>query len=537
MIGKKNQVKLFGWSYCGHGSDHGINKINFATGRRWRDSKKGSIASNVLLFLFLFFVVFFCYELLADWTTNFHVDWRFPSQKSVGSTSLITISSLLGVSKPKQHYTLQCNSTTTNQQCTHNYPRNYTSTTSIQPSTCPDYFRWIHEDLRHWKETGITRQMVEGARKSAHFRLVILDGRVYVEKYRESLQTRDEFTLWGFLQLLRWYPGRLPDLELMFDCDDRPVIPAKRFRTPNSGPPPLFKYCSDPWGLDIVFPDWSFWGWPECHINPWRNASNDIQEGNKRIKWKDREPYAYWRGNPNVAPWRAELLKCNATDWNVRLYTQNWAKQAKVGYKESNLRDQCTHRYKIYIEGWAWSVSEKYILGCDSMTLVVQPKYHDFFNRGMLPLVHYWPIKTTDKCKSLKFAVEWGNNHTDKAQEIGKAGSGYIHEEMKMEYIYDYMFHLLNEYSKLLKFKPTIPPKAIELCSEAMACEAQGIWRKYMEESLETSPTHGIPCSLPPPYHPLALKAFFDKKANFTSQVEMWEHEYWAKLNPKNNKT
>lgn len=71
MIGKKNQVKLFGWSYCGHGSDHGINKINFATGRRWRDSKKGSIASNVLLFLFLFFVVFFCYELLADWTTNF----------------------------------------------------------------------------------------------------------------------------------------------------------------------------------------------------------------------------------------------------------------------------------------------------------------------------------------------------------------------------------------------------------------------------------------------------------------------------------
>lgn len=123
------------------------------------------------------------------------------------------------------------------------------------------------------------------------------------------------------------------------------------------------------------------------------------------------------------------------------------------------------------------------------------------------------------------------------AQEIGKAGSRYIHEEMKMEYIYDYMFHLLNEYSKLLKFKPSIPPKAIELCSEAMACEAQGIWRKYMEESLETSPSDGIPCSLPPPYHPLALKGFIDKKANLTRQVEMWEDEYWAKLNPKNNKS
>lgn len=59
-------------------------------------------------------------------------------------------------------------------------------------------------------------------------------------------------------------------------------------------------------------------------------------------------------------------------------------------------------------------MSEKYILGCDSMTLVVKPKYYDFFNRGMLPLVHYWPIRDNDKCKSIKFAVEWGNNHTDK---------------------------------------------------------------------------------------------------------------------------
>ena len=32
-----------------------------------------------------------------------------------------------------------------------------------------------------------------------------------------------------------------------------------------------------------------------------------------------------------------------------------------------------------------------------------------------------------------------------------------------MDNVYDYMFHLLNEYSKLLKFKPTMPEKAVEL--------------------------------------------------------------------------
>jgi len=32
----------------------------------------------------------------------------------------------------------------------------------------------------------------------------------------------------------------------------------------------------------------------------------------------------------------------------------------------------------------------------------------------MVPLKHYWPIRDNTKCPSLKFAVEWGNNHTQK---------------------------------------------------------------------------------------------------------------------------
>lgn len=130
------------------------------------------------------------------------------------------------------------------------------------PGACPDYFRWIHEDLKPWRDSGIERDMVERARPTAHFRLVIISGRVYVEKYKESIQTRDLFTIWGILQLLRRYPGGIPDLELMFDCNDRPVIRSRDHRGTNgTSPPPLFRYCRDRWTMDIVFPDWSFWGW------------------------------------------------------------------------------------------------------------------------------------------------------------------------------------------------------------------------------------------------------------------------------------
>lgn len=69
-------------------------------------------------------------------------------------------------------------------------------------------------------------------------------------------------------------------------------------------------------------------------------------------------------------------------------------------------------RYKIYAEGWAWSVSEKYILACNSPTLLIPSRWHDFFTRGLIPRRHFWPLRDSQKCSSIEFAVEWGNTHT-----------------------------------------------------------------------------------------------------------------------------
>ncbi|KAB1205229.1 hypothetical protein CJ030_MR7G012135 [Morella rubra] len=386
-------------------------------------------------------------------------------------------------------------------------PANYPVTFEIKESyavVCPEYTRWIHEDLRPWRRTGITRDMVERGKDLADFRLVILKGKAYVERYRRSFQTRDLFTIWGILQLLRLYPGKIPDLDLMFTCGDMPLIRKRDYQGPNATqPPPLFHYCADDETLDIVFPDWSFWGWAEINIRPWPSASEALKEGNTRIKWVDRGPYAYWKGNPRVSGLRGALMWCNPSDkydWKARLYRQDWTAETRSGFRNSKLEDQCFHKYKIYIEGRAWSVSEKYILACDSMTLLVMPKYYDFFTRSLVPLKHYWPIRATNLCKDIKFAVDWGDNHTDKAQAIGEAASRFVQEDLRMEFVYDFMFHSLTEYAKLLRYQPTIPPGAVEACSETMACPEKGLVHEFMEESMVRSPKDTLPCTLPPPY-------------------------------------
>ena len=109
---------------------------------------------------------------------------------------------------------------------------------------------------------GITREAIDAGKGLATFRLVVLKGRVYVETYQRAYQTRDVFTIWGIVQLIRVYPGKIPDLDLLFECGDFPVVDKARYGG-GSAPliPPLFHYCGDDGSFDIPFPDWSFWGW------------------------------------------------------------------------------------------------------------------------------------------------------------------------------------------------------------------------------------------------------------------------------------
>ncbi|KNA13885.1 hypothetical protein SOVF_112590 [Spinacia oleracea] len=439
----------------------------------------------------------------------------------------------------RDEYLLNCSSSNMKITCPANYPPNTfnRNNTTSSNQTCPDYFRWIHEDLKPWKSQGITKEMVESLEKGAHFRLIIVNGTAYVKQYMKAYQTRDDFTLWGILQLLKLYPGRLPDLDLMFQCHDKPAIQKKYYRGwrvafTHPQPPPQFHYCGGDSAFDIVFPDWSFWGWPEVNVKPWVPLEKDLEEGNMMKNWTSREPYAFWKGNLHNGP-RPKLGECNSIqDWNAQIIDQDWIKEGREGFRDSDLSKQCVHRYKIYMEGNAWSVSEKYILACDSMSLLINPRYYDIFTRSLVPMTHYWPVNDKRICKSIKYAVDWGNNNANMAQVIGKAGSEFIFDQVKMENVYDYMFHVLYEYAKLLKYKPTVPEGAVEVCSERFACSPLGLQTSYKIETMVNGPSEQGPCELPPPYDPLTIQSIQDRNTKIKEKVKMWEppnawYEWW----------
>ncbi|CAN6471826.1 unnamed protein product [Victoria cruziana] len=399
---------------------------------------------------------------------------------------------------------------------------------SSPSSSCPSFFQWIHEDLAPWRRSRINLHKLLEAQKFAAFRVVIVGGRLYVDFYYACVQSRAMFTVWSFLQLIKRYPGLVPDVDLMFDCMDRPTVPRSEYKSPRWPPPPLFRYCSTKDHFDIPFPDWSFWGWPEVNLESWEKEFSSIKKVSQTLNWESKQVLAYWKGNPDVqSPVRTELMKCNdSTVWRTKILSQDWAKEASAGYEQSKLANQCNHRYKIYAEGYAWSVSLKYILSCGSLPLLIAPRYYDFFSRGLMPRESYFPVRAVKLCRSIKHAVNWGNKHPFEAEAIGRGAQGFM-QELDMETVYSYMFHLLVEYSKLQDFKPSPLPFTKLICEESVLCFADPVYRRFLKRSsvsMHTGNSSG-PCMPPLPDHEL-VKRWMQRKADIVNDVRNMEDDW-----------
>ncbi|MCO5574928.1 hypothetical protein L7F22_028723 [Adiantum nelumboides] len=361
---------------------------------------------------------------------------------------------------------------------------------------CPFYFRYLYEDLSPWK-TGsyrVSKDMLDKGAPLANFRVVIKQGRLFVDALVPCFQTRAIFTIWGLLQLLRLYPGLVPDIDMLFGCGDTPRVLKRDFH--NSPPPPVFRYCSTPTDFDIPFPDWSFWGWPEVNLKAWEGELFGILKGENELLWEERHPTAFWKGNTDTgSALRKGLQKCNGN--GATIVHQNWFAEANAHFRNSKLAEQCRHRYKIYAEGWGWSVSLKYIMACDSPTFIIDPVFHDFFSRGLTPMKHFWPLRRDKICDSIKFGTGWGNNNTVAAEAMGRAGRQYVTRELDMKHVYDYMLHILYEYSKSLDFEPIPGDNMKEVCAEAFLCQAPEQERVLYEESMVRGASEEPPCYLP----------------------------------------
>jgi len=179
---------------------------------------------------------------------------------------------------------------------------------------------------------------------------------------------------------------------------------------------------------------------------------------------KKKQKKAFFRGS-RTSPERDPLVLLSRKEPNLidASYTKNqgWKSDADtLGAKpatEISLEDHCEYKYLFNFRGVAASFRFKHLFLCNSLVFHVDDKWLEFFYPALKPWVHYIPVRQDlkDARELIQFAIENDNI----AKSIAARGRNFVKEHLKLEDVTNFWKDLLVEYTKLLKFKPTLNKK------------------------------------------------------------------------------
>jgi len=324
------------------------------------------------------------------------------------------------------------------------------------------YFSQIISDLKPWSKNGISEKLIKEAsqiQRMSHYQ--IINHKLY-RNNDPMFPARTNGIEHFILKIIK----DLPDTEFVLNTMDWPQIN----RWSKSLPVFSFsKVLSD--HSDIMYPAWTFWEggpavWPiyPNGLGRWDQQLKSITKSAKNWPWQKKQKKAFFRGS-RTSPERDPLVLLSRKEPNLidASYTKNqgWKSDADtLGAKpatEISLEDHCEYKYLFNFRGVAASFRFKHLFLCNSLVFHVDDKWLEFFYPALKPWVHYIPVRQDlkDARELIQFAIENDNI----AKSIAARGRNFVKEHLKLEDVTNFWKDLLVEYTKLLKFKPTLNKK------------------------------------------------------------------------------
>lgn len=323
---------------------------------------------------------------------------------------------------------------------------------------------FVTQDLQPWRTRGGIKEadlLAARERIIAGSHILIVNGSLYMNPRitpESSYETRDVGTLWGILELLE-HSIVSEDVEMIFEqTNDQPLV--GNDEVGQSALPFLVSFSGSTTSVGVVWPDWSFWGWPEVFIRPWEKEFPDIAKSHK-IPASDLKEGTFWKG-ALLNKIRKDVYACGHSqpglDNKLDINTVDWvAVTEQMANGESNntgtsLAGLCGHKANLYVEGRAWSVSLKYWLACGGCVLRVGDQYFDFYSRQLNNDVHYkngFTVNEALNCDSLIEASNWVHQHPNESDIISHNADVFLSSELSMDKVYKYMADALHKIGEL----------------------------------------------------------------------------------------
>ncbi len=290
----------------------------------------------------------------------------------------------------------------------------------------------IQEDLSKFKRVHSADLNEYHKQFDMLFRFQVKDGKLKVT-YKDNLNILPAYkVIFDMLEYLT-KNGYVANTDFLMGLGDY-------FQSPIKPTVPIFVFAKDlnePFERELILvPDW-------MNLRDVTDLRARIRQANKQFLWEIKKPMLFWRGSVACSTGFREKIVSLALRYPELIDAKFVDKQIVKFVKPE---EHLAFRYLISIDGirCTW-VRLVWHLHSNSLVFKHQSNQVQWFYKGIIPYVHYVPIKDEN---SLLESMKWAENHPAKVRSIIERSSSFVEQNLALEDMYHYFIVLLREYSK-----------------------------------------------------------------------------------------
>ncbi|TNY17190.1 glycosyl transferase family 90-domain-containing protein [Rhodotorula diobovata] len=235
----------------------------------------------------------------------------------------------------------------------------------------PGLYLEVERARDYWKARGgVTQQDLDDAEAQGQARALIVNNRLYVKSYSDAQQgTRTKAALALINEALITAPEPVPDIEFVIQTGDNGI--------PHGAP----------WALGrkekeeelTLMPDYSFFSWPEPHVDSWQEVADHTLAYETKLRWEDKIDKLLWRG-AFLVDIRKELWEiAHRHKWGA-VTDLDWQDRENVKKMLLTPEQHCDYKFLAHVEGLAYSGRLKYLTQCRSVIVAHKMRYVQHFH-------------------------------------------------------------------------------------------------------------------------------------------------------------
>mmetsp|Transcript_24092 Transcript_24092/g.58578 ORF Transcript_24092/g.58578 Transcript_24092/m.58578 type:complete len:504 (+) Transcript_24092:24-1535(+) len=301
-----------------------------------------------------------------------------------------------------------------------------------------------------------------GTLKHSCATILSVDGELFVKHFFAGYQSRHRATLHAIYRAaLRL--GPFPDSQIVIEFTDGNLWQVEL---------PLL-VITRPTGTrnGILYPDFTFFSWPEAVCGTERSHSHSVlmREFEMQASKLERDPEQvfaskhdklFWRGAPVGNNYRQTALANVAGDsQHIDMQFMTWKAVSTGGNNTApgcvGLLDHCRNRYLAFLQGNSYSSRLKYQLLCGSTVLAARQGWEEFWTRQLVPNKHFVEVAADWSDAKARLADLRSNQR--KALSIAKRG-----QRLALDLLNDFAVdcYWAEIFSSAARFLPKPPRRA-----------------------------------------------------------------------------